>query len=125
MPLNITNIAGALLSLPRHFGPNTNASRSLESEAETLMPVTCTMRDLFVQWNANAAGSTTTFTVRVNGADSSLACAIASGGTSCNDTSSTAAVAAGDRVVMRVTGPSTLPTAISGALAINMSWRCN
>ncbi|MBL8175585.1 MAG: collagen-like protein [Bryobacterales bacterium] len=120
----ITNVAGSLLPLPRHFGPNTNAARSTESEAQSLMPVGCTMRDLYVQWNANAAGSTTTFTVRVNSADTALTCSIASGDSSCTNTSSTAAAAAGDMVVMRVTGPSTLPTAISGALVIQMSWRC-
>jgi len=121
----ITNVAGALLPLPRHFGPNTNAARSTESEAESLVAGACTMRDLYVQWNANAVGSTTTFTVRLNGADTALSCSIASGGSSCNNTGSTAAVAAGDRIVARVTGPSTLPTAISGALILQMAWRCN
>lgn len=121
----ITNIAGALLSLPRHFGPNTNAARNTETEAETILPAGCTMRDLYVWWNANAAGSSTTFTVRLNQSDTALSCSIASGGSSCNNTTSTVTALAGDHTVVRVTGPATLPTAISGALSIQIAWRCS
>ena len=123
--MQITNIAGALLSLPRNFGPNTNAARNTETEAQTMMPVDCTMSRLYVKWNANAAGSTTSFTVRVNGSDTALYCSIASGGESCSNTFSTVPVSAGDLVVLQVSGPSTLPTAISGALSIQVAWRCS
>jgi hypothetical protein len=88
------------------------------------MPVACTMRDLYVSWNASPT-SATTFTVRVNAADTALACTISTSGTACNNTVSLVAVVAGDKIVLRVTGPATLPTATSGALAIQGSWRCN
>ncbi len=120
---SITSIGAQGSALPRHFGPNTNVARTVETEAETLMPMSCTMRDLFISWNGGSAGSATTFTVRLNQADTALSCTIPDGGSACSNTGSTASVSAGDKIVLRVTGGSLPGTPTP--LILQGSWRCN
>lgn len=120
---SITSIGAQGSALPRHFGPNTNVARTIETEAETLVPMTCTMRDLFITWNGGSAGFATTFTVRLNQADTALSCTIPDGGSACSNTGSTASVSAGDKIVLRVTGGSLPGT--PAPLILQGSWRCN
>jgi len=120
----MTNILGTGSSLPRYYVPNASIVRTAESEAEAIVPLSCTLKDLYVSWNAASAGFNTSFTVRVNGAATSLTCSIPDNGSSCVNTSSTASITAGQRMSLEIGGSGSLPAATSGALIIRTAWRC-
>jgi hypothetical protein len=65
------------------------------------MPVSCTFGNLAV--SSDVLSVAHTFTLQKNGSDTSVACTIASGGTSCSSTN-TVAVAAGDLVDYKFNG---------------------
>lgn len=64
-------------------------------------PAACTLKNLFVSMGAaQASGGTLAITAFVNGADTALTCAVAAGGTTCNDTTHTVSIAQGDLVAV-------------------------
>ncbi len=71
-----------------------------------------------MQSNAPASGQTFAFTVRVNGADTALTCTITGVGTTCNDTTHTAACTAGQTYSVKSITSATSGTAtgISGGM---------
>ena len=76
-------------------GYNTNSTA--EGRSLTPSPINCTAQKLYVIDSATPSSSTLTITLRVNAADTTLTCSIATGGaTTCNDTSHTVSVVAGD-----------------------------
>ena len=122
--LILINAAGSNgLSLPRYLSPGN--IRVVESGSSMLMPAACTIRNLYVSWNASPAGSTTGFWFMKNGITTLMQCAIANGGSSCSDTFNTVSLAAGDTISVQVSGPASLPAAISGALSVKISMQCN
>lgn len=92
-------------------------SNAVENQIEALCPKSGTFKNLFVQTaNAPAAGQTVTLTMRVNHADTSLTCTITGTGTTCNDTTHTAACTAGQTFSLKSVTSATTGT-INGVSA--------
>jgi hypothetical protein len=75
------------------------SSNGTENLVQQLMPVAGTLSNFFVKVDSNPGGTSITYTVRKNGANSVVTCAIAGGAaTSCSDVTHTVAFAAGDLI---------------------------
>lgn len=83
-----------------------------EANVQVLCPYTGTFRNLFVKSTAPAAAQTLISTLRVNGSDTSLTCTVTGAGTSCSDTTHTAACTAGQAYSLK-----TVTSATTGSLA--------
>lgn len=79
-------------------------TNSTESTVVMPAPLTCTMSNLRV----NMAGTTVsrTFTLRINGSNTSLSCSITTGSPTCSNTGSTVSVTVGDLLGYSISGGS-------------------
>jgi hypothetical protein len=68
---------------------------------QLVVPMACTLSNLAI--NADAFASSHTFTVEKNSADTTLACTVGSGGTSCSSTN-TVSAAVGDLIALKING---------------------
>jgi hypothetical protein len=75
-----------------------------ESEVQTLSPAAgMTAQNLSVRTTAApGSGTSVTLTLRVDGADTSLACTVSGTGTTCSNTSASVTVAAGSPLAFKV-----------------------
>ena len=75
-----------------------------EMSSETLFPTSGTIKGLHVEAAAApGGGKSRTFTVRKNGVATSLTCTISNNATTCDDTTNTVTIAAGDSAVLEYT----------------------
>lgn len=91
------------------YGANSTNFFSNDAAARIVMPYNATLKNLYCySTGAQTTGVGYTFTVEVNGSDSSLTCPIVSGSlTTCNDTSDAPTVTAGQGVSLKVALTST------------------
>jgi len=89
------------------------AGGSAEAVASALCPLAGTFKNLYLQSNAPAAGQTLTATWRVNAGDTTITCAITGTGTTCNDTTHTAACTAGQSYTLKLVTSATSGTITS------------
>lgn len=110
----------------------TSGVQPSEARVGALVPAACTMRDLRVVFVTNdPAYVATSIALMRNGAATSLTCAVVLGGVgsgSCNDLGNTVALAAGDRLSLRIS-PALPAVALSNSEAeqpvyINFGLRC-
>lgn len=82
-----------------------------ETNHTTIVPAAGTIKNLYVKMQGTAGtGNTNTFTVRKNEADQTVTCAISGNvATTCNDTTHSFTVVAGDRITLQDV-PNSLPT---------------
>ena len=86
-------------------------SNPSEGLVESICPISGTFKNLYVASTAPAAGQTLTSTFRVNGSDTALTCTITGGvSTACNDTTHTAACAAGQTYSLKTVTSATTGT---------------
>ena len=83
-----------------------------EALVQSLCPIAGTFKNLFIQSTAPASGQTLTATWRVNNADTALTCTVTGTGTTCNDTTHTAACTAGQTYSLKL-----VTSATTGSLA--------
>lgn len=88
--------AGATL-LIQVRGP-TGCTDNVENDSFVSQSSTATLGNLYVQLTGAAAVHNIVFTVRVSSVDSAITCTIVASGTTCNDTTHTASVSAGNLV---------------------------
>lgn len=95
-----TNAADRYLPVHGNF----NASTVDESDVQAVMPTSGTFRNLYVtQHSDSGTGDGFTYTLRKNAADTAVACTISgNSATSCNDTTNTFTVTAGDLVDLEI-----------------------
>jgi len=89
-----------------------------EANVQALCPTAGTFKNLFILSSAPAAGQTLTATWRVNNADTALTCTVTGTGTTCNDTTHTAACTAGQSYSLKLVTSATTGslTSISGGI---------
>jgi hypothetical protein len=90
---------------------------TLGVDIRMVMPAGGTLSKLYARHNASTSQAVV-YTVRINSADSALACTVAGGATSGNNAATSIAVSAGDRVSISVLAPSTSPTLIIPAASV-------
>lgn len=92
------------------FGTTTAITSSQSANSVRLAapwPISCTAQKLYVALGAvQPSGGSLTAALYVNGADSALTCSIAAGGTTCNDTTHTVSITAGDLISWHMTNAS-------------------
>lgn len=98
MVLSANTVATVAAAATTFLG--TNGENATETIVRMVMPVAGVLRNLYVVAAAVAgAAQSFTYTVRVNGADTTITCAVSGAvATTANDTTHTATVAAGDTV---------------------------
>jgi hypothetical protein len=70
-----------------------------ESDVEQLVPVSATLSNFYVRLTGSpGTGNSYTFMVRRNGDDTSVACTISGGATTCSNTANNQIFNAGDRI---------------------------
>jgi hypothetical protein len=86
-----------------------------ESEVETLSPAaSMTAQNLSVRTTAApGTGISVTVTLRVDGVDTSLSCAVSGAATTCSNTSASVAVSAGSRLALEVSSSDAVVPAMS------------
>lgn len=93
-------------------GVNSVGWDNTESVVQTLAPAAGSLTEMRVEsigGGSPGSGKSFTFTVRINGADSNLSCAVSDTGTTCNDTCGDCTLSAGDLVSIKSV-PSGTPT---------------
>lgn len=105
-----------LVNTATRFGQvqGTTSLTATESQREAPAPTGGTFSDLrVIVGSAPGAGTSYTFTLRKNGADTAVTCAIADSATNCSDTANSVAVVAGDLLSLEITpsGAAATPTA--------------
>jgi hypothetical protein len=97
-----------------------NATTGLATEtpgSKILAPRAGILRNAFVIFNqAAGVAATSTFTVRINGADTAIVIAVADPGLTGSDTAHSAVVAAGDAITVRCDFTGLTPGAVSFSL---------
>jgi hypothetical protein len=83
-----------------------------ETNVQALCPIGGTFKNLFILSTAPASGQTLIATLRVNTTDTAVTCTVTGTGTTCSDTTHTAACTAGQPYVMKM-----VTSATSGSLA--------
>jgi len=104
---NDANLAGSAV----RYVPMFNAGRfTNESDAQQIVPVGGSLSRLYVRLNGSpGSGDSYTFTVRRNGADTSLSCTISGSATDCSDTADSVQLQAGDLIAIAAV-PTSSPT---------------
>jgi hypothetical protein len=75
------------------------SSSATENLVQQPMPVAGTLSSLFIKVDSNPGGTSITYTVRKNGVNTAVTCAIAGGAaTTCSDVTHTVVFAAGDLI---------------------------
>ncbi|HWO41311.1 MAG TPA: hypothetical protein VNO43_05865, partial [Candidatus Eisenbacteria bacterium] len=78
---------------------NVNSS---EEAVNQVLPFNGTLSDFYVRLSGSPGGATSySFTVRINGADTTLACTVSGAATSCSDTANSVQFSAGDLVSVK------------------------
>lgn len=85
----------------RPFGSTFTADTT---EVTFRVPFACTISKLYVQAASGPSGAAITLTVRKNGSNTALTCALAIAGTQAADTSNSVSFAAGDRLSISCVG---------------------
>ena len=95
---------------------------AVESDIEMLSPnASLTAKDLAVKTSAAPGlGNTVTVTVRAEGADTSVTCTVSGLGTTCSNSSASATVNAGSRVLLKLTSTGTITP-----LSVLVGWQAN
>ena len=95
-------------------GTNFNVTPDTEVKGQQIIAASGSMKSLYIQTSAApGAAKSYAFTVRKNGADTALTCTISgASATTCNDTTHTISVAAGDLLVLAAV-PTGTPTGVS------------
>jgi hypothetical protein len=76
-----------------------------ETPAQQVLPIAGSISSFYVRLSGNPnAGRSYSFVVRINGADTALACTIADAATSCSDTTHSVAVTAGSLIAIHAVG---------------------
>lgn len=88
-------------------GYSSGAAPTNEAVSYFIAPTEWRLRNLYIRHDTTMTSDTVTYTVRVNGVDTSITCAVANNTTTNNDTAHTAAVSAGDRVSIKSVQSST------------------
>jgi hypothetical protein len=89
-----------------------------ENAVNCLEPLAGTFKNLYASVNPPPGGAQTdTFRLRVNGADTSVTCTISASATTCNDTTHTATITAGQAWSIKVVTSATA-NAINPTVAI-------
>ncbi len=106
---------------PASDGDSQLNETATEANAKIVSPMGGTLKNLYVSLSrspANGGGTQTyTFAVDVNGVASAITCAISETGTSCNDTTHTAAIVAGDLIDISIT-PSGTPRTVNAMIGL-------
>jgi hypothetical protein len=85
------------------------------SEAASPVPITGTLSNFSVHTGTNVSGGPLVLTVFKNGVATSMACTIASGGSSCSDSSTTITVTTANTIAVRIENN-------SGNFVRNVAW---
>lgn len=94
-----------------YFSGNTLAWNATELNSRSVVPIAGTLKNLYIRLGAApTAGKSFAFTVEKNGSDSTITCTVSDANTSCNDTTHTLSLAAGDTISIKSV-PSGTPTA--------------
>jgi hypothetical protein len=97
-------------------------SSTTESNIEQIVPVGGTLSNLYVRLDGTPGGASTgksyTFTVRKNGADTTVTCTILETATTCSDTTNSVTFNAGDRISIKT-------VASGGPTGREMRWTAN
>ena len=108
-----SNLSGSATRFVGALYSNVNAN---ESAVDQVMTVAGLLSDLYVRLDGSPGGTSSyTFTVRKNGLDATLTCAISGASTSCSDTNPANSVSfsAGDLISVKSVPSATNPTARS------------
>jgi hypothetical protein len=73
-----------------------SGSGTTEAPFQTPLPVAGTVKNFYVKANVVVGGTSIVYTVRKNGAATSVTCTMTSAQSTCNDTTNTAGFSAGD-----------------------------
>jgi len=102
---------------PRFMWPWADNDAWVGVEQVILVPVAGTLSKLRVRHDTIATDVNTAFTVRKNGIDTALTCTIAAAGQAASDTTNSVAVAAGDRVSVKIVNSGVTATTATGPRA--------
>lgn len=87
----------------RFFAPGFDQTTVVATELQIPLPRTGIIRNMRIQCTAGTGGGNVTYTVRINGGNTTLASTFANTSTSASNTSNTATVTAGDLMSVRIT----------------------
>lgn len=113
-PLLQTSFQGLTSGAVRYLSmQGDQGEQSSESNALTVMPTDGTISKLYVQLSTAAVAGSVDVVLRLNGGSEALTCSVAISGTTCNDTSHSVDVVAGDTLDWEVTNNGSASPVIS------------
>jgi hypothetical protein len=94
---NQVSAANTQYIIPQSYG-GTTAWSLTETEKRLVMPISGTLKNLYIRLNSTNTTGNYTFTVFKNGSATGITCAVGTTLATCNDTVHTVAIAAGDTI---------------------------